>query len=60
MKIRCDYYLVLCSTIGDGNSGAEIFCDRPRGHKGKHSGFATRESVDGDFAHDDIRIWWKG
>lgn len=44
---RCDDYLVLCATIGDLNAGAEIFCDRPKGHKGKHSGFVMRESTDG-------------
>jgi len=56
---RCDDYLVLCATIGDLNAGAEIFCDRLKGHKGKHSGLVMMESTDGRGRHYDVKIWWE-
>jgi hypothetical protein len=59
-KDKCNEYLMICCNYGDANSGLELFCDRLKGHKGKHRALATKETGTSDTPiHEDIVVYWK-
>lgn len=58
-KDRCNEYLMLCCNYGDSNSGVELFCNRTKGHKGKHRALVTKETASDMPIHKDISVYWK-
>lgn len=57
--MRCDSYLMICSDYGDSNSGTECYCNREKGHKGKHRATVTTERGTTDEPiHEETEIYW--
>lgn len=63
VKLRCDQYLMLVSNYGKANSGVELFCERDRGHSGKHCAITEHEinpkGREDTHEHHDILIYWR-